>query len=80
MTLEELRASAPRTFDKTLLDLLVAIQQGHAPIVTAEPPPPPRDVAPALVKIADEIERDRERLRKVERALALLVNAAAEDA
>lgn len=32
MTLDELKASAPRTFDKTLCDLLVEIQQGRAPI------------------------------------------------
>lgn len=32
MTLDELKASAPRTFDKVLCDLLVEIQQGRAPI------------------------------------------------
>ena len=37
MSLEALRASAPRSFDKTIIDLLVAIQHGAQPI--AAPPP-----------------------------------------
>lgn len=37
--LDQLKASAPRTFDKILVDLLVAIQQGERPIQLAEPAP-----------------------------------------
>jgi uncharacterized coiled-coil protein SlyX len=37
--LEALKATAPRSFDRSLIDLLVAIQHGHQPIVTAFPAP-----------------------------------------
>lgn len=83
MTLDELKATAPRTFDKTLVDLLVAIQQGHAPIVTSEPAPQ-RDLSPALVRVAEELEKeraaraqDRERIRRLEVVIGRLVQEAA---
>ncbi len=79
MTLDELKATAPRTFDKALVDLLVAIQQGHTPIVTSEPAQP-RDLSPALVRVAEEVQRvqaereaDRERIRRLETVIARLV-------
>ena len=82
MTLDELKATAPRTFDKTLVDLLVAIQSGHAPIITSEPAPQ-RDLSPALVRVAEEVERlradlaaERERVRRLEVAIGLLVREA----
>jgi len=34
MTLDDLKATAPRGFDKTLVDLIAAIQDGQRPIVT----------------------------------------------
>lgn len=33
VTIEALRVSAPRSFDKVLLDLLLAVQEGARPIV-----------------------------------------------
>lgn len=79
MTLDELKATAPRTFDKTLVDLLVAIQQGHTPIVTSEPAQP-RDLSPALVRVAEEVSRlqaelavERERCKRIETVIARLV-------
>jgi hypothetical protein len=38
MTLEELKAGAPRSFDKTLIDLMVAIQGGGQPIAVKDAP------------------------------------------
>ena len=63
MTLDELKRTAPRSFDKTLLELLVAIQHGGRPI--AAPPEMvrevvrveslPDDIADALREMADQI-------------------------
>ncbi len=82
-TLEQLRAQAPRSFDKTLIDLLVAIQQGHAPISVPDPPaetPLPRDMAPVMVKMASELDRANERIRRLEAVIARLAMEAARDA
>ena len=46
LSLEGLRASAPRSFDKTIIDLLVAIQHGLQPI--AAPPPAAVVLAPRV--------------------------------
>jgi hypothetical protein len=82
-TLEQLRAQAPRSFDKTLIDLLVAIQHGHAPIQIADPPAVveiPRDVAPAVLKLAAELDRALDRIRRLESVIARLAIEAARDA
>ena len=80
-TLEQLRAQAPRSFDKTLIDLLVAIQHGHAPIITVDQPAEaPRDVSPALMHMASELDTARERIRRLEAIIARLAMEAARDA
>lgn len=81
-TLEQLRAQAPRSFDKTLIDLLVAIQHGHAPIVTGETPAtaPARDTTQALLHMASEIDGANARIRRLEAIIARLAMEAARDA
>jgi hypothetical protein len=82
-TLDQLRAQAPRSFDKTLIDLLVAIQHGHAPIQIADPPAVadvPRDVSPVMLKLAAELDTARERIRRLEAIIARLAMEAARDA
>ena len=61
MTLEELKASAPRTFDKTLVDLLVSIQSGGQPIIVAQPSESP-DMAPAVLRMAHGLDAASSRL------------------
>jgi hypothetical protein len=81
ITVEQLRAQAPRSFDKILIDLLVAIQHGHAPIVAETPiPDAPRDVSPALLHMASELDTARERIRRLEAIIARLAMEAARDA
>lgn len=77
MTLDELKASAPRSFDKTLVDLIAAIQRGETPIAQEQP-----DVAPALAQMADlvlqqreTIERLQARVGELEAFMAALINA-----
>ena len=81
-TLDQLRAQAPRSFDKTLIDLLVAIQHGHAPIITVDQPASEatRDVSPALMHMASELDTARERIRRLEAIIARLAMEAARDA
>jgi len=81
ITLEQLRAQAPRSFDKTLIDLLVQIQHGHAPIVAAAPMAEPvRDATPAILKLAQELDAARSRIARLEAVIACLAREAARDA
>lgn len=84
MTLDELKAQAPRTFDKTLIDLLVSIQHGHAPIVTPEPAEiVPRDdtaLQAAVLRLASELERANRRIAMFEAVIARLAIEASRDA
>lgn len=67
MTLDELRASAPRSFDKLLVDLILAIQHGERPIETPQP------VAP-VISIADERVRALEaEVNALKSAIATLI-------
>lgn len=75
MTLDELKATAPRSFDKTLVDLMVAIQAGGQPI--AVPHAPPNDEARAIVQAAI-LERLEAQDREIERLRALLCALAEE--
>ena len=54
MTLDDLKASAPRSFDKILVDLIAAVQQGERPIIV-EQSEPAND--PAMQAIAILVER-----------------------
>lgn len=71
MRIDDLKASAPRTFDKVLIDLLVEIQRGQAPIVTPGPAPvPARYDDTQLRQAAVALES---RLGQVENALAQVI-------
>lgn len=54
MTLDDLKASAPRSFDKILVDLIAAIQQGERPIIVEQSEP---HEDPAMAAIAILVER-----------------------
>ncbi len=89
MTLDDLKASAPRSFDKTLIELLVLIQSGQQPIVVHEPTPlvpVGRDMSPAIQRVAeilDDIEADRaadkQRIARLEAVIARLAFEAAQE-
>ena len=53
MTLDDLKASAPSSFDKILVDLIAAIQQGERPIIVEQEP----QEDPAMAAIAILVER-----------------------
>lgn len=55
LTLGELKASAPRSFDKVLIDLLVAIQDGQRPIVET---PVARSIVMPAARFDDAMLRD----------------------
>ncbi len=76
MTLDELKATAPRSFDKTLVDLMVAIQAGGQPIAVPHAPAP-NDEARAIVQAAI-LERLEAQDREIERLRALLCALAEE--
>lgn len=84
MTLDELKAQAPRTFDKVLLDLLVSIQHGHAPIVTREPVEvAPRDdsaLHASILRLAAELEHANRRIAMFEAIIARLAIEASREA
>lgn len=79
MTLEELKRTAPRSFDKTLIDLLVAIQYGGTPIVA--PPETVREVVrmeadPAATEVlrdlAEQVISLKRQVHDMQQTLALL--------
>lgn len=68
VSLAELQASAPRSFDKALIEILVAIQNGQRPIDTPTP-------APVLVRdtdLAQRLEALEQRFAHLEQALAVV--------
>lgn len=66
MTLEELKRTAPRGFDKTLIDLIAAIQDGQRPIVTD------RAVDDMLTASVDALRVMASRMQEMEREAAEL--------
>lgn len=51
VVLADLRNSAPRSFDKTLIDIMYALQLGRQPIVEAAAPVPAYDDAALVAKV-----------------------------
>lgn len=84
MTLDELRATAPRGFDKTLVDLIAAIQDGQRPIVTDRAADDMLtasvDALRVMASRMQEMERDaaelKQRLAQVEAPLRALAEEA----
>lgn len=69
LTLEALKASAPRSFDKQIIELLAAVQDGARPIVTSTPAPAPRyDDTPLraeIMRLESALSEARMRLDQV---------------
>jgi len=55
MTLDDLKASAPRSFDKTLLDLIAAVQSGGQPIAVSRTDGMAPEIGGAMLAIANRI-------------------------
>lgn len=72
VSLADLQASAPRSFDKQLIEILVAIQNGQKPIeapspthVVAQPSP---ELSEALMEMAAQINDLRRKVHDLETA------------
>lgn len=73
VSLADLQASAPRSFDKALIEILVAIQNGQRPIDTPIP-------APVMVRdteLAQRIDALEQRFSDLQQALAVVNELAA---
>ena len=80
MTLDELRASAPRSFDKTLIDLMVAIQAGGQPIAVPDAPPVDDERAVVVASMLEEIRAHGREIERLRRLLCALAEEAQNDA
>lgn len=82
VTLDELRATAPRGFDKTLIDLLAKVQEGQRPIIVPASEPAvrtvveretlPSEVADLITEMASQLARINLELIETQRRLSAI--------
>jgi hypothetical protein len=76
MTLDDLRASAPRSFDKILVDLIAAIQQGERPIIVEQSEPPDDPAMQAIAILVERVEYLTAENARTRECLAALIREA----
>mgnify|MGYP003387905614 CR=1 FL=1 len=75
LTLDELRAQAPRSFDKVLVDLIADAQYGRRTIVTPDAPPAlPADAANLMLDMANTIAAQRTQIMRLEQMVVTLAD------
>ena len=78
VTLDDLKAHCPRSFDRTLIDLIAAVQNAERPIITAAPSfPVPVALTPAPYNDADLRRQIEAQRHQIEQLTSTLTEASA---
>ena len=76
MTLDDLKASAPRSFDKILVDLIAAVQQGERPIIVEQSEPANDSAMQAIAILVERVEFLTAQNARTRECLAALIREA----